>query len=91
MKYLALLLLGASLSVAQDKPAQTPPQPTTQPAAKPDTASVIKARLKAYQGQQKESLKLAKLQTKLQLEQLKIQKAIADGNRAVAVEQAKNN
>lgn len=91
-KILSVIALATMLTVAnaQTTPATQPTTPAAQVApAKSDTVPVIKARLKQYELQQKEASKLAKLQTKLQIEQLNYQNAITKGSKKVAIEQAK--
>jgi hypothetical protein len=92
---LGTLLLGSTLAFAQDKPAALAPAAPAPvafaPAPKPDTAAVLRLRLKQYQAQQKEATKLAKIQTALSIEQLKYQAASKKAGQKVAVEQAKEN
>jgi hypothetical protein len=68
-KRIALICLLALPLCAQDKPApQSPtiPAPVSQPASKPDQISVLKLEIRLVKQQ-------AKLQTKAQVDQLKLQ------------------
>jgi hypothetical protein len=82
-----LLVLATALSVSAQSPTNpTPNAPTT---TIPETPAIVKARFAGYKAEQKESLKLAKLQTKIALEQIRFQEVQRKGATAIAVAQAK--
>jgi hypothetical protein len=89
---IALLLITSSFSFAQDTQKTQPPVPpvaNVSPAFKPDTPAIIKQRLKQYQAEQKQSLKLAKIQTQMALAQAALTATQAKNARTMAIMQAK--
>ena len=85
-KIVGIMLLSGTLAFGQTVPTSAG---TTQMPQKPDTAQLIKARLNAFKVEQKQSLALAKVQTKLALQQLKLQQVTDAANKKIAIEQTK--
>lgn len=93
-RYISFLLLagsltfGTALAQTQASPAVSAPVPSV---SQKDTSALIKQRLKAYKAQQKQSMRLAKAQTQLALEQLKLAEITSKTTLQTQLEQAKAN
>jgi hypothetical protein len=83
-----ILLVTGGLFAQAPAPKITPPaEPLPQHQA--ENKASLEAQLTAYKAQMRESLKVAKFQTKLAEEQLKLQQVQKKGQRKIAVARAK--
>lgn len=93
-KLIGVLFLAGTFAFAQTPPTQPKPEQPAQTQAAPqqkESIALIKAKLKAYRLQQKQSYRLAKAQTQVAIEQYKLQQVTKQTSLLIAVENTKAN